>query len=202
MAQESVTIALFQSKSFFQAFLESSVIFLPHTSSFKDILCHETSCLTSRSRLGNWVLNHSPKDSLKWKCFTRLSLTFTHKTLAVLLPFYFLYLSSPFITLCALSISSKKPQDVNLPYVSYSFFKKKKISHFLLFWGGPYCWITLWSNSDQLYLGLSAGSSPEGRPWPLPSDRLCVLKLLCQLGASVQDASLFKYLCRVVVSRA
>lgn len=126
MAQESVTIALFQSKSFFQAFLESSVIFLPHTSSFKDILCHWTSCLTSRSRLGNWVLNHSPKDSLKWKCFTRLSLTFTHKTLAVLLPFYFLYLSSPFITLCALSISSKKPQDVNLPYVSYSFFKKKK----------------------------------------------------------------------------
>lgn len=123
-------------------------------------------------------------DLLKWKCFATLHKTFSHiytQALALLLPLLFpLFLMASHHAPIPI-VSSKKPQDINPPYVSFAFIKKKSLTSFA-FEEDLIAQYTLWSNSDQLYLA----PLKQGRLWPLPSYiGVCVLKLLCQLGASV-----------------
>lgn len=129
---------------------------------FQVVTRQKTGCLVSRFRMSHNntekqtqylsethnILQHSSK----------LTLAFT-QYLPSSSPSYVLYLSPLHHVLIPI-ISSKKPQDINLPYVSFSLIWKKKPSHFLLFRGGPYCSITLWSNSDQLYLALLLQARP------------------------------------------
>ena len=109
-------------------------------------------------------------------------------------------LSCPVITLLSLW-SLPRNHRISIYHMWAAASYEKNISHFLLFWGGPYCSTTLWPNSQwsaifRLVGWLSSSSLA------LPSDRLCVLKQLCQLGASVQVTSWFKRLCHIDVSRA
>lgn len=111
--------------------------------------------------------------------------TFSHiytQILALLRPLLFPLFLMPSHHAPIPIISSKKPQDINLPYVSFRFIKKNLSFPSVLR-------RTLLLNHLMVKQWSAIFSSPQaGRPWPLPSYRcvcVCVLKLLCQLGASV-----------------